>query len=645
MMDRLSSKSRKNIVVTLFVVVTAAWLAHRWRTERETLITRWWARDGGHGNDIDQETTLTPLAESRHTAGHDGYVWPSRYDHLEDLYALKTGYFTNLLSDEISPCSQGDPGKSRQTAAEWIRAAFHDAIAHSAVTGQDGLDASLVFELDRPGNAETKVALQDTLHFLGLLHSLRASMSDLLALAVYVAVANCNGPRIAFRAGRVDATQAGTLEADLPMPEQDLAVHKAMFARAGFDTADMIALVACGHTLGGVHGEAFPAIAGPALRPTGNPPVLLESAVAHFDKSPHVFDNAPVLEFLQRTSASPLVIHNDNNTTTTTTSFASDARIFAADASNATLRTLAEPTGFLDRCAAVLGRLIDTVPRDAEKTLTRPFEAIDIKPYIREHALFLSPTTGDLLIRLSGRVRVRFGPNTPRPPPVGGSLQVKLVLRGRDASATTTTTVVDAVRGSKDGGTSQGHFGDAFAWFEFGAAVPASAGTLSFDVHVVSTLTGEREVHDNGGRGFPVPDGLLYQPRLSCLDSTVRNGTMHLRVVCAVRKRNENGNGNGNNGGLEKPPRLEITVKTPREGVVVPTLQVVEHLFRPWQEDEGEGDGDGDGLYRLYRVDVDLPVASWNTRFDLVGGDDTVRVEFLPTNVLRSASVCQDSLI
>lgn len=77
-------------------------------------------------------------------------------------------------------------------------------------------------------------------------------------MAVVLAVAECKGPTIPFRMGRVDALQAGS--PGVPTPDQDLASHTESFRRQGFTQSEMISLVACGHTFGGVHSPDFPEI-------------------------------------------------------------------------------------------------------------------------------------------------------------------------------------------------------------------------------------------------------------------------------------------------------------------------------------------------------------------------------------------------
>ena len=83
-------------------------------------------------------------------------------------------------------------------------------------------------------------------------------MADTIALGAILAVVGCGGPVVPFSVGRIDATEAGP--ATVPEPQQDLASHIESFRRQGFTQSEMIALVACGHTLGGVRQADFPLI-------------------------------------------------------------------------------------------------------------------------------------------------------------------------------------------------------------------------------------------------------------------------------------------------------------------------------------------------------------------------------------------------
>jgi catalase (peroxidase I) len=122
------------------------------------------------------------------------------------------------------------------------------------------MDASIAFERGRPENAG-QAAFNDTIFSFSVERTPVTSMADLIAVAAVLAVKACGGPDIPFRAGRVDAQAPSQITNGVPVPQQDLATHTADFARLGFNATEMIGLVACGHTIGGVHGKEFPQIA------------------------------------------------------------------------------------------------------------------------------------------------------------------------------------------------------------------------------------------------------------------------------------------------------------------------------------------------------------------------------------------------
>ena len=177
------------------------------------------------------------------------YVWPSIHDHMEDLLVLQGGYIRqgfvdstdyplhdvlmtrNLYVLDVAPCTRA-PSPERQTAAEWIRTAFHDMATYDKATGTGGLDASIQFETDRSENAGD--AFNGTLMSNNNYFTSRSSSADLVALALVVAIGSCGGPKIPLRVGRVDAAEGGVL--GVPEPQQDLETHKQKFAKAGFNT-------------------------------------------------------------------------------------------------------------------------------------------------------------------------------------------------------------------------------------------------------------------------------------------------------------------------------------------------------------------------------------------------------------------------
>lgn len=91
------------------------------------------------------------------------------------------------------------------------------------------------------------------------------------------------GPKIAYRGGRIDATQPNN--PGVPEPQQSLDEHIASFDRQGFTKEEMIGLVACGHSFGGVQHTAFPDIADSSSDPENT------SGNARFDTTATHFDN------------------------------------------------------------------------------------------------------------------------------------------------------------------------------------------------------------------------------------------------------------------------------------------------------------------------------------------------------------------
>lgn len=127
------------------------------------------------------------------------------------------------------------------------------------IAGSRGIDASIIFESDRGENVGN--AFVETQSSFTEFVATRSSLADLFALSAIFAIGACsNGTMInPLRAERVDARKAEP--PDVPQPQEDIATHTAAFARQGFNATKMIELVACGRTIGGVHGVDFPEIA------------------------------------------------------------------------------------------------------------------------------------------------------------------------------------------------------------------------------------------------------------------------------------------------------------------------------------------------------------------------------------------------
>ncbi|KAL0264970.1 hypothetical protein SLS55_000925 [Diplodia seriata] len=525
------------------------------------------------------------------------YVWPSKYDYLEDLRYLQTGYIRNGFIDGVNPCSFSSAGAGRQTAAEWVRTAYHDMSTHDAATGTGGLDASIMFETERDENVGD--AFNGTFGFTNNYYNIRASAADLIALSTVIAVGNCGGPKIPFRVGRIDATEAGPT--GVPKPDQDIDTHTQIFAKAGFNTSDMIAMVACGHSLGGVHGKDFPEI---TLNSS-------ETNFVHFETDPHFesFDNAVVTEYLDGSTTNPLAV--GTNATTN-----SDARVFAAD-NNATMHTLADPATFQSTCADILARMIDTVPA-TNPALEDTFATVPIaiKPYI--DALALVNATH---ISLTGRIRVHAAADAYADQTVHLTYVPARDTASNDNSTLNTT--IATTRATFQLGTSSGLPSRAqdelFAWHEFAAVLPAANGIRGFNVTVVRGSTGEAVTYDNAGTGgYAVDDGVMYLPKRSCAAEVAgQDAARDMTIKVAVRK---------DVIGDEKVA-VEVVKKVARQGVRVPAL-VVER----WEEAEGGAGRVDEGEWVVVEVGGRLEGDSLSTTFDVVVGER--KVEFQKTGPL-----------
>lgn len=115
-----------------------------------------------------------------------------------------------------------------------------------------------------------------------VLHSTSLTGADIISIGAIFAVSTCGGPIIPFRGGRIDAYSAGNF--GTPQPQDDLGSLTTSFQNQGFNAVEMIKLVACGHTLGGVRSSDFP-----ELVPAGPDPNVPN--IENFDTSTQ-FDNA-----------------------------------------------------------------------------------------------------------------------------------------------------------------------------------------------------------------------------------------------------------------------------------------------------------------------------------------------------------------
>lgn len=479
----------------------------------------------------------------------------------------------------MNPCSFGTFVKGRQNSAEWIRTAFHDMVTHDAKAGTGGLDASIFFELDRPENIGS--AFNNTFGFFSGYHNVRATASDLIALGVVTATGACGGPQVQLRGGRRDASEAGP--AGVPEPQTDLDTTLATFENAGFSQRDMIAMVACGHALGGVHSVDFPDLVEIPADPENDTSVPFQS-----DNSQ--FHNGIITEFLANSTSNPLVVASNDTLN-------SDKRIFESDGRK-TMKELMDGDSFKNMCGDIFTRMIDTVPTDV--VLTDVIEPYDVKPTIEELSL---NDDGDLVFRGDIRLRTTKGIRDPD--------DIALKLTYSDRNGDCKKSVIHAQRATFQGGITSGIHGESFITFTFDSIINGQTGIRSFMIHETVVSTNKTVIHDNQGTGgYPVQDTVLHQLSESC-QGPYQDGKFPVTVTAMVREERATG-----------LMRLDIVHRQPRQGVIVPELKVESVDFVPA--------GNKGNKWVQYRAETTILDS---TTFDIVLGEDkAIVIPFLKTS-------------
>ncbi|KAI9151307.1 WSC domain-containing protein [Paramyrothecium foliicola] len=529
------------------------------------------------------------LANLNSVAGTTGYVWPSSYDEIEDIYSLQEGDFARSMGEHVLPCNEDGAGK--QHAADWLRTAFHDMITYNAAAGTGGMDGSIWLELDREENNGKD--FNETFTDFRPFYSPKVSAADLLAMSVVVLHSSCGGTtKIPFRYGRVDAQVAGP--AGVPRTHDPLQKLVDRFATAGFSHEEMITLTACGHTLGGVHGpehNAKPEDDDEEEHPDGEEPHEDEEdepdheedeeehdeELEDFDSSPDTFDNRIAIEYLDGTTKNPLVI-GANETTN------SDHRIFSSDGNKTIAALASSQETFEGRCSKLFSRMINAVPRNVR--LSEPLEAIDIKPYIT--GLYLNDANK---LVFSGRIRIRTtqGASAGRDP---NDLTVRLGRASRLGvwgSSIINTTYAGEISGL---------YGETFAWYEFETIVPNDS-ISKFNIQTIVPSTGKRTVYNNQLGGYPVNDILLYQKPESCVATQTVAGKRDMTVTVLVRREL-----------AIVPLRLDLVRHERRQGSIVRTMRTEKINFTKTSERRGD--------YVVFKAPVQLEANAWKTTFDVV---------------------------
>ena len=168
----------------------------------------------------------------------------------------------------------GEIVRAQQCGPLLIRLAWHDAGTFIAATGQYGPRASMRFvpERDDPANRgldRARALLEPVKAAVPLL-----SYADLWQLGAVVSTQLMGGPRIPFRAGRIDATSAAQAAPNglLPVAHGDAAHLREIFYRIGLDDSQIVALSGA-HSVGLCH-------------------ATVSGYQGPWTRSPQIFDNA-----------------------------------------------------------------------------------------------------------------------------------------------------------------------------------------------------------------------------------------------------------------------------------------------------------------------------------------------------------------
>ncbi|KAF8189020.1 heme peroxidase [Pholiota molesta] len=424
------------------------------------------------------------------------YQWPDpQYEVLERLLYEGTDINDNPITILTNSCGKR-AGDLSPVAAEWLRLSYHDSATHNITDGTGGY-----YELNRTENIGGGMVV--SMNDFAASSNKYVSRADLIALGAVWGVASCAGPVLPFRGGRVDALAPGRF--GVPQPEEGLALATEHFAAQGFNATEMIALVACGHTLGGVRNVDFPTVV-----QVPGPQAVLRA----FDGT-DAFDAVGVAQYLNGTTQNPLV-------TVSNTLFQSDLRIFSSDG-NVTLQSMNSPAAFNATCAGLLERMINTVPSNVQLTDTialLPFKVTSAQLTIQDGQLLF-----DVLVRVAVTAADETANTTPRAitlywcdargPAAGCPSHIASfttvahptpfndVLVSPVTSALRTSFVEYELAVPVDPGRGVGRF-----WFE--ALGTAGEGAGAGGEGVVWDNGGAGVVWDNGGAGYAVDDGVVF---------------------------------------------------------------------------------------------------------------------------------------
>ncbi|KIK08790.1 hypothetical protein K443DRAFT_672308 [Laccaria amethystina LaAM-08-1] len=455
------------------------------------------------------------LSLSVFTQLSSAYTWPSpQYDALEGLLYEGRKSDGSSLSSIVHPCRKRT-GTLASIAAEWLRFAFHDMATHNVNDGTGGLDGSLVYELDRPENFGQ--GFNQTMTDFENYPNKLVSRADIISIGAIFAVSTCGGPIIPFRGGRIDAYSAGNF--GTPQPQDDLGSLTTSFQNQGFNAAEMIKLVACGHTMGGVRSSDFP-----ELVPAGPNPNVPN--IENFDTSTQ-FDNAVVTEYLSGSTKNVLVV-------TSNATMASDLRVFQSDG-NSTMRSLASASTFTSECQSILGRMLDTVP--AGVTLT---DEITLLP-AKVNGVQLSIEKQKLVFKASLRLIQPINATANANRTVTMLWCDKYGSAKACKGATRSSLPVNTVSDNPNISPVTMNLGYYFINYNFVVPIDSAASISNFWFQVDEHNGTAATTYNNGGSSYVLPqDQIFFVPMLSHVDNVpnATNTQAYTRIyniVAAVR--------------------------------------------------------------------------------------------------------------
>ncbi|PPQ63742.1 hypothetical protein CVT24_004251 [Panaeolus cyanescens] len=446
-----------------------------------------------------------------------GYEWPDpKFDAMERFVYEGSRADGDDLQSLLGDCFHRGGNRNKTTvAAQWLRFAYHDVATHNIEKGTGGMDGSIHYELDRGENVgDGMILTREEYHSF---HGKYLSRADVVAVGAVFSIVACKGPFIPMRMGRIDAIAAG--EPGVPEPHQEIEKHIDSFRLQGFSQTEMIELVACGHTLGVVESKDFPTIVTP---PSGDPSVSRAEA---FDNTAE-FDTKVVTDYLQGTSVNPLVV-GFNETTR------SDLRIFNSDG-NVTLRALAEPTTFQERCKIVLAKMVDTVPSGV--TLTEPIQPLEGKVYEAGYRLI----NGTLHFQAAFRLAI----NGTSSPPIDKAVKMYFCDRNGDNTDCKGNTAQVITSGRNTRGRRSpmaSNLGLSFTIYHFLVALDSTRSMSDFWFEIVDDKapTTVLKIFDNGGLKYTIDQDQIFLHDLASSRSTEKlaNGTTlsTYNIVAGVR--------------------------------------------------------------------------------------------------------------